>query len=136
VTRRSLAVAAAIPLLLLAACQRTVVVHVGGGPVPPPPPTPRQSLGPNEPPVIWLGGALQEVAADQLTLHEDSGSVVTLRRLAEGATRFYQIAGRTWRELTPDGSTARGQQTCVETLMDGTNLLAIRVFLGSGCGPI
>ena len=108
----------------------------GGGGVPPPPRTPHQSLGPNSPPVIWLGGTLQLVDATRVRLEEDDGSVVTLTRLAEGATKFYRVQGGAWHALPRNGRIDAGQRACVETLMDGTNLAAIRVFLGSGCGPI
>jgi hypothetical protein len=104
--------------------------------VPLPPPTPRQTLGASEPPVIWLGGILRDVTVDHLLLQEDSGSVATLQRLAEGATGFYRVAGSSWAKLAPSAQIPAGQRACIETLMDGTNLLAIRVFLGAGCGPI
>jgi len=104
--------------------------------IPPPPATPRQSLGSDEPPVIWLGGTLLDVAADHLDLQEDSGSVATVQRLAEGATGFFRVSGTAWVKLAPSAQIPAGQRACIETLMDGTDLLAIRVFLGAGCGPI
>ena len=112
-----------------AASSGTVVV------VPPPPATPQQSLGADSPPVVWLGGTIDRVDDTDVRLREDDGSLVTLRRLGAGATRFFRVSGGAWAELAGQAQVDGGQRTCVETLMDGTNLVAIRVFLGSGCGP-
>jgi hypothetical protein len=153
--RSSLALAVSIAALLCAACGGTAGTASdasnaspppgsasgarggrSGAPVPPPPPTPRQSLGPDSPPVVWLGGAIARVDDQEVRLAEDDGSIVTLHRLSQGATRFYRVKNDAWAELAPQAQVDLGLRACVETLMDGTNLVAIRVFLGAGCGPI
>jgi hypothetical protein len=85
--------------------------------------------------VIYVGGTLTDIAPDHLELRETSGSVVRLRRLAGGATSFFSVSGGAWLELASQAQVSAGGEACVETLMDGTNLLAIRVFLGARCGP-
>jgi hypothetical protein len=85
--------------------------------------------------VIWVGGVLTDLSGDRLELREGSGSVVSLLRLAEGATTFFVVDGDRWRRLGPDEEVGPGQQTCVETLINGASFVAIRVFLGAGCGP-
>jgi hypothetical protein len=106
------------------------------GGLPPPPATPEQNLGPSEPPVIWVAGTLDDVAPDSLRITEPAGSEVKLRRLAGTATAFYRVSGDAWQKLGSKENIATGQDVCVETLADGSTLLALRVFLGSGCGPI
>jgi hypothetical protein len=130
---RALIAVTALAAVALTACRSSPTAGSG---LPPPPPTPRQSLGANEPPVIWVGGTMKDVTPDHVRMQEGSGSVVTLQRLAQGATRFFHLSGGSWTELDPGAFVSAGQPACVETLMDRTNLLAIRVFLGSGCGPI
>ena len=144
--RTRFAIAARVVVLIVAvgaasACGAgsPVPAATGGGPaglVPPPPSTPRQSLGASSPPVIWLGGTIQLVGRGQVRLLEDDGSVVGLTRLAEGATRFFRVQGDAWSRIPNGERVVAGQRACIETLMDGTNLVAIRVFLGAGCGPI
>ena len=131
--RVGVALGATILAAGLASCRGP---HAAGSGLPPPPPTPHQSLGSTEPPVVWIGGTVQDVTPDTVRMHEGSGSLVTLRRLAEGATTFFRLSGDAWEELDPGAFVAAGEPACVETLMDSTNLLAIRVFLGAGCGPI
>src|SRR5262245_53019304 len=87
--------------------------------VPLPPPTSPQSLGPSQPPVIWVGGVLTDLSGDRLQLREGSGSVVSLLRLAEGATAFFVVDGGQWRKLDPEEEVSLGQETCVETLING-----------------
>jgi hypothetical protein len=103
--------------------------------LPPPPATPQQNLGPSEPPVIWIAGTLSDVSPDSLRVTEPAGSVVKLRRLTGTATSFFQVSGGSWRRLGRKDPIDTGQHVCVETLMDGATLLALRVFLGSDCGP-
>ncbi len=103
--------------------------------LPPPPPTASQSLGPNQPPVIWLGGTVEAATTDRLELQEGSGSIVTLLRLGQGATAFFRVSGDRWVRLPRQVDIESGERACVETLLDGTSLLALRVFLGAGCGP-
>jgi hypothetical protein len=103
--------------------------------LPPPPATPEQNLGPSEPPVIWIGGTLSDVAQGSIGVTEPAGSEVKLRRLTGAATSFFLVSGHSWRRLGPKERIHTGEPVCVETLMDGATLLALRVFLGSDCGP-
>jgi len=101
----------------------------------PPVPAEGANLGPGQPPIIWVGGTLEDVAENQIVVQEEPGAVVTLKRLAKGATAFYTASRTRWERL-PDGSRfGSGGQVCVETALDGRNLLALRVFLGVACGP-
>ena len=93
------------------------------------------SLGASQPPLIWVGGTLSTVATDRLQITEPFGSVVTLKRLGRGATAFFRVSGGEWQRLAESSSIGTGAPVCAETLLDGTNLLALRVFLGAGCGP-
>lgn len=104
-------------------------------PLPPPPPTASQSLGPDQPPVIWLGGTVEAVTTDRLELREGSGSIVTLLRLGQGATTFFRVSGDRWVRLPRQVGLESVERACVEALLDGSSLLALRVFLGAGCGP-
>ena len=106
------------------------------GRVPPPPSTPTQSLGADSPPVVWLGGTIVEARADRIRLQQGDGSIAALQRLPGSATKVFEIAGDAWAPVAPGARVDGGKPACIETLMDGTNLVAIRVFLGAGCGPI
>lgn len=107
----------------------------GAGGLPPVPPLPGQTGDADQPPVIWIGGTVAEVSADRIDLRESSGAVVTLQRLGREATGIFRVSGDVWERLPPGAPVAGGQAACVETLMDGRTLLALRVFLGAGCGP-
>jgi len=85
--------------------------------------------------VIWIAGTLSDMSPDSLRVTEPAGSVVSLRRLTGTATSFFRVSGDSWRRIGPDEHVDTGQHVCVETLMDGSTLLALRVFLGSDCGP-
>jgi hypothetical protein len=124
----------ALGLILLTDCTGDASSN-GPGRFPPPPATPRQDLGPDQPPVIWLGGTLTEVSEARLVLRQPAGSLVTLRRLAGEATSFYRLSGSEWQRLAAEARIPAGRATCVETLLDRDTLLALRVFLGAGCGP-
>jgi hypothetical protein len=108
----------------------------GGNGLPPVPSFPGQTGGPDQPPVIWIGGAVVKVTAGQIEIREDSGSVVVLQRLGREATGLFRVSGETWERLPPGSAVAAGEKACVETLMDGSTLLALRVFLGARCGPV
>jgi hypothetical protein len=82
-----------------------------------------------------VAGELTEVTADRLELKEAFGSEVTLRRLGGNATSFFHVRQGTWRRADPRTAAKAGTEACVETLMDGQTLLALRVFLGAECGP-
>jgi hypothetical protein len=133
----SRAAARAVAVLVFAALVAGAAPACSGGGsrgLPPPPATPRQDLGPSEPPVIWIAGTLTRLAPDRLEVREPAGSVVSLRRLAASATRFFRVDGDRWRTVAAS-EVRTGDDLCVETLMDGPRLLALRVFLGAGCGP-
>jgi hypothetical protein len=97
------------------------------------PPIPSES-GSGEAPVIWVGGTVTDVTDRQLVLKEALGPRVVLKRLGQDATAFFRAAGDAWERVGGSG-VGNGDQACVETLLDGTNLLALRVFLGADCGP-
>jgi hypothetical protein len=106
----------------------------------PPPPVPSGSGsgstgGAGQPPVVWIGGTLDEIGRDRLVITEAFGSVVTLQQLGQGATAFFQIVGGAWEQLSEPSSAEVGQPACVEVLLNGQTLLALRVFLGATCGP-
>jgi hypothetical protein len=103
--------------------------------IPPAPSDPVRSVEPGQPPTIWIGGTLSDVASASLAIREPTGAEVSLRRLAAGATAFFQVANGSWHRLAPEAQISAGRQACVEVLMDGANLLALRVFLGVACGP-
>ena len=107
-----------------------------GSPSFPPPPSVSESpLGAGSPPTVWIGGSLTAVTDASIRMREERGSVLVLHRLARGATGFFEVARGAWQRL-PDGTPIDTvQPACVETLMDGANLLALRVFLGASCGP-
>jgi len=122
---------AAFAAIALACCSRPDA----GGTLPAVPSLPRQTGGPDQPPVVWIAGTIDEVAADRIELREGSGSVVTLQRLGREATGIFRVSEEAWERLPPGAAVAAGERACVETLMDGQTLLALRVFLGAGCGP-
>lgn len=131
------AVAPVVVALALAAPVLGLCSSSGGGPgrFPPPPATPKQDLGADQPPVIWIGGTLTAVRPDHLDVREPAGSLVHLGRLAGTATSFFRLAGRAWSRLEGTAGVRQGQPVCVETLVDGKSFFALRVFLGAGCGP-
>lgn len=90
--------------------------------------------GPGDPPVVWLGGTLEEVGETELALREGEGPVIRLGRFAAGATRFLRLRGGEWRDAP--GAAQAGDRACIEALLDEGSFLALRVFLGSGCGPL
>lgn len=75
------------------------------------------------------------MTADRLELKEAVGSVVTVHRLGGNATSFFRVADGAWQRVDPGSEVLIGTRACVETLMDGQTLLALRVFLGADCGP-
>ena len=85
----------------------------------------------------WYGEVVRRRRsnADTVEVREPSGRSVAMQRLAQGATAFFQISGSAWAQLATAAPVPTGQPACVETLMDGSNLLALRVFLGADCGP-
>jgi hypothetical protein len=122
--------------ILAAACQSTASPPAATAPgALPPVPAENASPLPGQPPVVWIAGTLTDVSSQNIHVLEPSGTSVGLQRLAEDATTFYRVSGGAWRKLAAEAQIAAGQQACTETIMDGSNLLAIRVFLGAGCGP-
>ncbi|HEX2030533.1 MAG TPA: hypothetical protein VHL78_03915 [Actinomycetota bacterium] len=97
----------------------------------------RPPQDPGDPPVVWVDGTVESLTADRVVLRAGEGPPVPLNRLGGGATSFLRLDGGTWRETDPgDGGDVRGQPACVEAALDGRTLLALRVFLGSACGPV
>jgi len=94
-----------------------------------------RSLGPNQPPIVWIGGKLTELKPDRLELKEPFGSVVTVRLLGRYASAFFRVSGGAWKPANPRAYATAGTKACIETLMNGGTLLALRVFLGADCGP-
>jgi hypothetical protein len=101
------------------------------------PPVERTEPRPGDPPLVWIGGELEEVGETQLTLTEGEGPKVVLERFSGDATRFFLPDGDTWRQL--DAAEIRsldaGKDACVEALVDEDAFLAIRVFLDRTCAP-
>ena len=88
-------------------------------------------------PVVWISGRLQAIGPATVTVVEPAGARVTMRRLAEGATRFLGRGSGTWAPLGPGAVAAldAGTGVCAEALRDRGVFLAIRVFVGATCGP-
>lgn len=105
---------------------------VGSGPLPPIPP---ESAGGAQSPVVWVGGVLARITDRQLVIEEALGSEIALVRLGQNATAFLEPVDGAWERVDPETGIRRRAQVCVETLLDGHNLLALRVFLGADCGP-
>jgi hypothetical protein len=99
------------------------------------PPIPSESGGSGQAPVVWVGGTLTAVSDQRLVLKESIGSKVSLKRLGQDATAFFRVAGGSWERVDPTTAAETGDRACVETVLDGENLLALRVFLGVECGP-
>jgi hypothetical protein len=133
--RQTWAVSAAFAVILMAAgCTAPAPATTPRG-VPAAPPVAVQSVAPGEPPRIWIAGTLTDVTDSRIDLREASGQDVSLQRLAAGTTAFYRISDGAWAKLAPEAPVRSGQAACTEALLDGTNLLALRVFLGTECGP-
>ncbi|MGH2662571.1 MAG: hypothetical protein ACRDH8_07130 [Actinomycetota bacterium] len=101
------------------------------------PAVPQSAPGPGDPPVVWVDGTLEEVSDSQIIVREGQGPEVAVERLGQGATAFLALEGSEWLELADEqiSEIETGGLACVETLLDGRTFLALRVFLGSGCGP-
>jgi len=124
-------------LLVAAACTNPPAPTPASGPprgVPPAPPE-TGSAAPSEPPRIWVSGTVTDVTDARIDVREVSGQDVTMQRLAAGTTSFYRVSNGVWAKLAPAAQVPAGQTACTEALLAGTNLLALRVFLGTGCGP-
>ena len=102
------------------------------------PPIERTEPGPDDPPLVWVGGSLEEVGESQLLLQDGDGPQVIIERFSGEATRFYRPEAGDWRELSADEIAAigTGDEACIEALLDGETLLAIRVFLERTCAPV
>lgn len=92
---------------------------------------------PGQPPIVWIGGTVQEIGEARVTIQAGSDTPVRLQRLAAGATTFLADSGGEWRALTDEqvADVDVGVTACAEALLDGTNLVALRIFLGAACGP-
>src|SRR5439155_23962441 len=67
--------------------------------IPPVPSASSGSLGPRQPPIVWVGGALSALRSDRLELKEPFGSVVILHRLAGNATTFFEVRDGAWEQV-------------------------------------
>ncbi len=101
------------------------------------PPIERTEPGPDDPPLVWISGSLEEVTETQLVLREGDGPAVSVERFAGEATRFFRPEASGWRQLAADELDAvePGEDACVEALADGEAFLAIRVFVERLCAP-
>ncbi|MGH2711060.1 MAG: hypothetical protein ACRDH9_07650 [Actinomycetota bacterium] len=101
------------------------------------PPIERTEPRPGDPPLVWIGGSLEEIGNSQMTLVEGEGPKVVLERFAGDATRFFRPDGDEWRALDAAEVSAidSGEQACIEALVDDQAFLAIRVFLERDCAP-
>ena len=97
----------------------------------------RTERGPSDPPLVWIGGSLEEVGDTELILRDGEGPAIAVERFAGDATRFYVPDGDRWRELAAEEveAAATGKDACLEALADGESFLAIRVFLDRICAP-
>lgn len=102
-----------------------------------PPPVEQSEARPGDPPIVWIGGTLEEIDDRQLALRDGEGPRIEIARFAAGATTFLRLVEGEWSELSDDEVAALqiGDRVCVETLLDGESFLALRVFLDSPCGP-
>jgi hypothetical protein len=101
------------------------------------PPVTGSEPAPGSPPLVWLEGTMEEVSEGSLSVREGQGAVVELERAVAGATRVFRLEDQEWAMLTDQEAAGveAGQQVCVEALLDGGTLLALRVFLEAECGP-
>jgi hypothetical protein len=101
------------------------------------PPIERTDPMPGDPPLVWIGGSLDDVGESQLILREGDGPTVIVERFSGDATRFYRPEEGDWRKLPPEevASIPSDEDACIEALADGENFLAIRVFLERTCAP-
>jgi hypothetical protein len=90
---------------------------------------------PGDPPLVWLEGELEEIGERGLVLRDGEGPRIEVERFAGAATRFYRLTNGRWLELAADAQVPPGGEACVEALLDEQAFLAVRVFLGTGCGP-
>ena len=97
---------------------------------------PENEPRPGDPPLVWLEGELQALRDTELVLQDGEAEPIEVQRFAGTATRFCAIARGTWQELTATTGVEPGDDVCVEALLDGEAFLAVRVFLGRGCGPL
>jgi hypothetical protein len=125
--------AASVSLTLLAGCSNsTPVVETR-----PRPSTGVASIVPGQPPVVWVSGQSADVSGSRLTVIARGGSKTLVRRLARGATRFFVLHHGRFERMPEDDALLieAGTPMCVESLLDGRSLLALRVFVGAACGP-
>ena len=132
--RQTWAVAGVIAAIVMAGACTNPPARQGPPRIPPAPPE-TGSAAPSEPPSVWIAGILTDVTDAGIDVREPSGQDVTMQRLAAGTTSFYRVSNGAWAKLAPAAQVSAGQTACIEALLAGTNLLALRVFLGVGCGP-
>jgi hypothetical protein len=132
--RQTWAVAGAVAAIALAgACTKPAPAE--GPPRIPPAPPETGPAAPSEPPRVWISGTLTDVTGARIDVREASGQEVAMQRLAAGTTSFFRVSDGAWAKLAPEAQVSAGQTACTEALLAGTSLLALRVFLGTECGP-
>ncbi|HEY7282094.1 MAG TPA: hypothetical protein VID47_10915 [Actinomycetota bacterium] len=95
------------------------------------------SIVPGQEPLVWVSGQSVAVSPSRITIVENGGSKAVVHRLAEGTTRFFVLHGGRFESMPEaDARHARpGTPICVESLLDGRRLVALKVFFGAACGP-
>ncbi len=103
----------------------------------PTPSTGPASTVPGQPPVVWVSGQTATVTSHRVNVVEQPGTRLSIRRLAEGATKFFRQDSGQWVLMSADDVQLIdvGSPVCVESLLDRNHYLAIRVFVGAACGP-
>ncbi|MFL5796993.1 MAG: hypothetical protein ACJ77A_03550 [Actinomycetota bacterium] len=126
-------IALAVAVTALASC---------GGSTPVVETLPRPSSGiasivPGQPPVVWISGQSADISASRLTVIGRGGSRAVVRRLSRGATKFFVLHEGRFERMAEDDAllVEAGTAMCVESLLDGRSLIALRVFVGAACGP-
>src|SRR5436190_13548391 len=57
---------------------------------------------PGQPPVVWVSGQAATVTPHRVNVVEEGGSRLSIRRLAEGATKFFDQDSGRWVLMSPD----------------------------------
>jgi hypothetical protein len=125
-----------VALVLLLAAPACAGTHLRLAHLPTPTTGPATTV-PGQPPVVWVSGQTATVTPHRVNVIEEPGSRLSIRRLAEGATKFFRQDSDRWVLMTSDDIQLVdvGTPVCVESLLDRNHYLAIRVFVGAACGP-
>ena len=87
--------------------------------------------------MVWISGQSANVSGSRLTVIGRGGARAVIHRLAGGATKFFVLHEGRFERMSEDDALLIevGTPMCVESLLDGRSLLALRVFVGAACGP-